>query len=195
MVVPDLDEPAEMRLLVSCTEHGVSVSFVPDPAGYVAAAAGHPAVGRPAHALSGEAQGTLTRAAVDALTGLFPRRRIWRDHNGWHARRRGGHLQVFRPGAPAFHVRADSATELAAQLAWLRAAGGHAPQGCATGKLADEHRIVVPAAPPAIAEFGASAACALLYAPLTACRRERSRTAAVVRTGSAVGGHRRSSYG
>jgi hypothetical protein len=29
MAVPDLGEPAMMRLLASCTKHGVSVSFVP----------------------------------------------------------------------------------------------------------------------------------------------------------------------
>ena len=44
---------------------------------------------------------------------------IWLDNLGWHARRRGAHLQVYRPGAPAVHVRAD-------QLCWHQAPAGHA---------------------------------------------------------------------
>jgi hypothetical protein len=126
MTVPDLADPAEMRLLRACTRLGVSVSFVPDPADHLTVTA--------EAANAGEPEGTLTSAGVEALTGLFPRWRIWADRRGWHARRRDGHLQMFAPGAPAFHVRADTATDLAAQLCWQHAADDHAPQGCAMGR-------------------------------------------------------------
>jgi hypothetical protein len=73
----------------------------------------------------------LTRAGVEALSGLFADWRIWADEHGWHARRRGdGYLQAYRRGAPAFCVHAVSAGELAAQLHWQQAADMHAPAGC-----------------------------------------------------------------
>jgi hypothetical protein len=79
----------------------------------------------------------LTRARLQALTDLFPGWRIWLDHRGWHARRRGdGFLQGYRPGAPAFYVQAETATELAAQLCWQQAVDVHAPDGCHDGRLA-----------------------------------------------------------
>jgi len=75
----------------------------------------------------------LTRAGVEALSGLFADWRIWADEHGWHARRRGdGYLQAYRRGAPAFCVHAVSAGELAAQLRWQQAADIHAPAGCSS---------------------------------------------------------------
>jgi Resolvase, N terminal domain len=75
----------------------------------------------------------LTRAGVEALSGLFADWRIWADDHGWHARRRGdGYLQAYRRGAPAFCVHAVSAGELAAQLRWQQAADIHAPAGCSS---------------------------------------------------------------
>jgi hypothetical protein len=75
----------------------------------------------------------LTRAGVEALSGLFADWRIWADEHGWHARRRGdGYLQAYRRGAPAFCVHAVSAGELAAQLRWQQAADMHAPAGCSS---------------------------------------------------------------
>jgi len=81
---------------------------------------------------------TLTRARIDALSQVFPAWRIWVDGHGWHACRRNGYMQLFRPGVPAFHVGADNATELAAQLCWQQAVDEHFPQGCAQGRLAEE---------------------------------------------------------
>jgi hypothetical protein len=73
----------------------------------------------------------LAKAQLEAMTGLFPGWRIWLDARGWHARRRtDGFVEQFRPGAPAFHVQASSAVDLAAQLCWQRAADEHAPRGC-----------------------------------------------------------------
>jgi Resolvase, N terminal domain len=75
----------------------------------------------------------LTRAGVEALSGLFADWRIWADQHGWHARRRSdGYLQAYRRGAPAFCVHAVSAEELAAQLRWQQAADIHAPAGCSS---------------------------------------------------------------
>jgi hypothetical protein len=75
----------------------------------------------------------LTRAGVEALSGLFANWRIWADEHGWHARRRSdGYLQTYQHGAPAFCVHAASAEELAAQLCWQQAADTHAPAGCAS---------------------------------------------------------------
>jgi hypothetical protein len=139
------DEPAMLRLLAICTKQGVTVSFFapgvtrespPDPAPFPAEAP-HPAAPEP--------WSTLTRARLDALSELFPHWRVWLDRHGWHARRRDPHLQVFRPGAPAFHVRADTATELAAQLCWQQAAEAYTPQGCARGRLAEEAGLSGPA--------------------------------------------------
>lgn len=132
------EQPAMLRLLAICTKQGVTVSFFapaaaaelpPDPDPF-AAGAPHPAPQEP--------WSTLTRARLDALSELFPHWRVWLDRHGWHARRRDAHLQVFRPGAPAFHVRAETATELAAQLCWQQAAEAYTPQGCAQGRLAEE---------------------------------------------------------
>jgi hypothetical protein len=132
------DDPQVRRLLAICTKQGVVVSFLA-PA-VAAHAPSQPApfpVGAP-HPAPQEPWSTLTRARLDALSDLFPDWRIWLDSHGWHARRRGAHLQVYRPGAPAFHVRADTATELAAQLCWQQAAEAYTPQGCARGRLAEE---------------------------------------------------------
>jgi len=75
----------------------------------------------------------LTRAGVEALSGLFTDWRIWADDHGWHARRRAdGYMQAYRRGAPAFCVHAASAGELAAQVRWQQAADMHAPAGCAS---------------------------------------------------------------
>jgi hypothetical protein len=108
MTVPDLADPAQTRLLRACTRLGVSVSFVLEPAGHLTATA--------EAAVAGAPEGTLTSSSVEALTGVFRRWRIWADRHGWHAGRRDGNLRMFAPGAPAFHVRADTATDLAAQL-------------------------------------------------------------------------------
>lgn len=72
----------------------------------------------------------LPRARLEALAALYPDWRIWLDQHGWHARRRDGYLQDYRPGAPAFSVHAGTATGLAAQLRWQQAADAHAPYGC-----------------------------------------------------------------
>jgi hypothetical protein len=75
----------------------------------------------------------LADAGVQVLGELFPRWRIWVDLNtGWHACRRGGFIQDYHQGAPAFSVHASSAGELAAQLRWQEAAEMHAPFGCST---------------------------------------------------------------
>jgi hypothetical protein len=73
----------------------------------------------------------LTGAGVEALSLLFPDWLIWADDHGWHARRRGGYMQGYQHGAPAFCVHALSAVDLAAQLRWQQAADVHAPAGCA----------------------------------------------------------------
>jgi hypothetical protein len=72
----------------------------------------------------------LAEAGREALGDLFPHWRIWTDEHGWHARRRGGYLQNFRSGAPAFCVHAGGPAELAAQIHWQQAADEHAPAGC-----------------------------------------------------------------
>ncbi len=75
----------------------------------------------------------LADAGVEALAELFPRWRIWVDPDtGWHARRRGGFVQDYHQGAPAFSVHAASVGELAAQLRWQEAADAHAPFACST---------------------------------------------------------------
>jgi hypothetical protein len=132
------EQPPMLRLLAICTKQGVTVSFFaaavtadsPPRPGPFPAAGPQPAPQEP--------WSTLTRARLDALSELFPAWRVWLDRHGWHARRRDAHLQVFRPGSPAFHVRADTATELAAQLCWQQAAEAYTPQGCARGRLAEE---------------------------------------------------------
>jgi hypothetical protein len=72
----------------------------------------------------------LAEAGRDALAGLYPGWRVWMDEHGWHARRRGGYLQDYHYGAPAFSVHATGPVELAAQLRWQEAAEEHAPFGC-----------------------------------------------------------------
>lgn len=79
---------------------------------------------------SGQSWDVLPRARLEALAAIYPDWRIWLDQHGWHARRRDGYLQEYRPGAPAFCVHADTATRLAAQLCWQQAADAHAPYGC-----------------------------------------------------------------
>lgn len=138
LTIPPTGNPAILRLLASCTAHGVTVSFVPaslDPDPPQQDEADAAFVSSPS---SGAPVATLMRARIDALSDLFPAWRIWVDSHGWHACRRDGYMQLFRPGVPAFHVRADDATELAAQLCWQQAVDAHFPQGCARGKLAEE---------------------------------------------------------
>jgi hypothetical protein len=73
----------------------------------------------------------LADAGVEALAELFPRWRIWADlETGWHACRRGGFIQDYHPGAPAFSVHARTAGQLAGQLRWQEAAKKHTPFGC-----------------------------------------------------------------
>jgi hypothetical protein len=76
----------------------------------------------------------LTRAGVEALSGLFPDWLIWADEHGLHARRRGCvYVQGYDLGAPAFCVHAVTPVDLAAQLRWQAAADVHAPAGCSRG--------------------------------------------------------------
>jgi len=153
MTVPR-DPAAIAGLLQACTRHGVAVTFMPalmasQPAAAVLAAPkaagavpGEPrprarageATAGPA-AAHGESWDVLARARLEALAGLFPDWLIWLDRRGWHARRREAFLQSYRPGAPAFHVRAESAADLAAQLCWQQAADQHAPDGCQASVL------------------------------------------------------------
>jgi hypothetical protein len=73
----------------------------------------------------------LADAGVEALAELYPHWRIWADAGtGWHARRRGGFIQDYHQGAPAFSVHAASASALAGQLRWQEAAETHTPFGC-----------------------------------------------------------------
>ena len=72
----------------------------------------------------------LAEAGREALADLFPDWRVWDDEHGWHALRKGGYLQDFHYGAPAFAVHADGPVELAAQLRWQQAVEEHAPHGC-----------------------------------------------------------------
>jgi hypothetical protein len=149
-----LHDPAPlMRLLAGCTKHGVTVSFVPaiadspvhdtadrpiDLAGARprSAPAPAPAPAGPGCQASSEPWSVLVRARLEALAGLFPGWRIWLDQRGWHARRRDGFLQGYRPGAPAFCVSAQTAVDLAAQICWQQAADVHVPDGCAAGQRA-----------------------------------------------------------
>jgi hypothetical protein len=77
----------------------------------------------------------LREAGREALSDLFPCWRIWTDTYGWHARRKGGFLQGFHLGAPAFSVHAAGPVELAAQLRWQQAADEHAPLGCSARSI------------------------------------------------------------
>jgi hypothetical protein len=130
-----------MRLLSHCTKHGVAVSFLPGPAASASGAAPAPAGTAPAPAgeapavvasvaQPSESWDVLAQARLEALAGLFPDWRIWLDRSGWHARRRDSFVQGYRPGAPAFHVIAANALDLAAQLCWQQAAETHTPDGC-----------------------------------------------------------------
>jgi len=74
----------------------------------------------------------LAEAGVEALAAVFPHWRIWAGDSGWHAARRGGFIQDYHAGAPAFYVPAPSAAKLAGQLRWQEAAEAHAPFGCST---------------------------------------------------------------
>src|ERR1700691_4236907 len=52
----------------------------------------------------------LADAGIEALGETFPGWRIWADlGTGWHACRRGGFIQDYHQGAPAFYVHADCA--------------------------------------------------------------------------------------
>jgi hypothetical protein len=149
-----------MAFLFRCTHHGVTVEFLGPPGAPAVPMRPPPAADcpppfplpsaarrpwsfpRPSAARrsrtfrpQGAARNTdvLTRAGVEALSGLFTDWRIWADQHGWHARRRSdGYMQAYQPGAPAFCVHAVSAEELAAQLRWQQAADTHAPAGCAS---------------------------------------------------------------
>lgn len=138
LMAPPGDPSPLFGLLLRCTRHGVTVSFVTagvpgrlaastvrNTAPDTAVAAAPVPVFRPA-----EPWDILASARLEALESLFPDWRIWLDQAGWHARRRDGFLQSYRPGAPVFSVRADSATDLAAQLCWQVSADEHAPDGC-----------------------------------------------------------------
>lgn len=130
MTVPPDPAPI-MRLLARCTKSGVLVTFLPSAAGQPAAAPPDARVTCPDAVQATENWELLAKAQLEAMAGLFPGWRIWLDAHGWHARRRGdGFVEQFRPGAPAFHVQASSAVDLAAQLCWQRAADEHAPRGC-----------------------------------------------------------------
>jgi len=150
-----------MAFLIRCTHHGVTVEFLEPPDAHAFPMRPPPAADRPPpfplpsaarrpwpfpllsaarRSRTSPPQGTariadvLTRAGVEALSGLFADWRIWADQHGWHARRRSdGYMQAYQPGAPAFCVHAVSAEELAAQLRWQQAADTHAPAGCASG--------------------------------------------------------------
>ena len=75
----------------------------------------------------------LAEACVEALGEVFPAWRIWADPGtGWHACRRGGFIQDYHQGAPAFSVHARTAAQLAVQLRWQEAADVHAPFGCSS---------------------------------------------------------------
>ena len=91
--------------------------------------------------MTAETWDVLAQARLEALANLFPDWRIWLDRYGWHARRRGDWMQGFRPGAPAFHVSARNATDLAAQLCWQQAADSYAPDGCQAGNGTRVHVI------------------------------------------------------
>jgi hypothetical protein len=128
-----------MRLLMHCTQHGVTVGFL-----HALAAEDYPVVTPatastrplPLRPTSGEHWDILAQARLEALDGLFPDWRIWLDRYGWHARRRGtGFLQGYRPGAPAFCIHAETAVDLAAQLCWQRGADDHAPDGCGASSM------------------------------------------------------------
>ena len=122
-----------MRLLLGCTKNGATVELLPSaPAEDRRAATPEPAARQvPPFPLFRERWGVLTRARIEALSGLFPDWRVWLDHHGWHARRRAStYLQGYWPGAPAFCVHADTAVDLAAQLRWQQSAEPDAPSGC-----------------------------------------------------------------
>jgi|HubBroStandDraft_1064217.scaffolds.fasta_scaffold237733_2 hypothetical protein len=135
MTVPPDPSPL-MRLLARCTRNGVRVTFLPSVVRPAEQSAVEPSPGRSQVTCPGAAHPTenwdvLAKAQLEAMAGLFPGWRIWLDAHGWHARRRGdGFVEQWRPGAPAFHVQASSAVDLAAQLCWQRAADEHAPRGC-----------------------------------------------------------------
>lgn len=70
----------------------------------------------------------LTLAGVQALGGLFPGWRIWADNDSqWHACRRGGYIQDYCAGSPAFSVHAASPAELAGLLVCQVAADATGP--------------------------------------------------------------------
>ena len=144
------DPSQVMGLLSQCTRHGVAVSFLPGPAASAEGAAAAPAASasgpEPAPAPApeppaAETWDVLAQARLEALANLFPDWRIWLDRHGWHARRRGDWMQGFRPGAPAVHVSARNATDLAAQLCWQQAADSYAPDGCQAGNGTRVHVI------------------------------------------------------
>jgi hypothetical protein len=141
---PSLARPGPeylMEFLFRCTQQGVLVDFLSPPAAPPEvpgpprpapppAAAEH----LPPFPLPCSTRGVLTRASLEALSGLFPDWLIWSDEHGWHARRRVDEFrQRYRSGAPAFCVHAPSPLDLTAQLRWQQAADAHAPYGCSVG--------------------------------------------------------------
>jgi hypothetical protein len=133
LIAAPADPGRLMRLLSRCTRHGVSVSFLPGPASSAAgaeAATAASATVRSAAAAT-EIWDVLAHAQLEALARLFPDWTVWVDRRGWHARRRGKFLQRYHPGAPAFHVNAETALDLAGRLCWQQTAESHAADGTA----------------------------------------------------------------
>ena len=130
------DTPAYlMDFLLHCTRHGVTVT-IDGPAEAAGSFVMRPPAGSrhlPPFPLPGAAAAVLASAGLEALTSQFPAWLIWTDSHGWHARRRGGYVQGYRPGTPVFCVHARSAAQLAAQLCWQHATETHTPAGCTTG--------------------------------------------------------------
>lgn len=117
-----------MRLLSRCTKTGVAVSFLPAPAASAhGATTAQPDASRQDQPPPAEEWDILARARLEALTGLYPGWRVWLDRHGWHARRRDNFRQGYQPGAPAFHVNAGTALDLAARLCRQQAAEAHTP--------------------------------------------------------------------
>lgn len=72
----------------------------------------------------------LTAAGIQALSELFPDWRIWAEDSRWHACRRGGYVQNYHSGSPAFSVHATDPAELAGLLRWQEAIDAHGPFAC-----------------------------------------------------------------
>jgi hypothetical protein len=138
LAVLDHSDPVLGQLLTDCARLGTAVSLRSEHGpSAVAGGYGWSAIGSEQGPERGEPGSTLELARLEALTSVFPRWQVWRDHSGWHARRRGARVQSCRDGAPAFHVHAGTATELAAQLCWQHHADTHVLAGPGRGRLVD----------------------------------------------------------